>query len=72
MARIVSPAASGPLSTFVLEALAARPHELPSGPQVDVPDPLGTDDLPLALSLYEELHNGGIAGAMNAGSGIHR
>lgn len=58
---MIIPEARGPLSTFVLEGLATPPHELARGPQVKVTDPLGDDDLHLALTLCYELHNGGLA-----------
>jgi hypothetical protein len=60
---MIVPEERGPLSTFVLEALATQPRQLPRGPQVDVTEPLGDDDLHLALSLCYELHNGGLAWA---------
>jgi heme oxygenase-like protein len=57
------PDARGEASALLLEHLAGAVHELPAPPAVlDVPDPLGDDDLHLALYLCYELHYRGLPG----------
>jgi hypothetical protein len=57
------PDARGEASALLLEHLARPVHELPSpSAAVDVPDPLGDDDLHLALYLCYELHYRGLPG----------
>src|ERR671936_339909 len=54
------PAPRGPITAFLVDELAGAPHELP-GQAVDLPaDPLGDDDLQLALYLCYELHYRGL------------
>ncbi|MGI8511037.1 MAG: iron-containing redox enzyme family protein, partial [Solirubrobacteraceae bacterium] len=55
-------AARGELSAHVLEGLAAPPGTLRPNPAVGVGDPLGDDDLQLALYLCYELHYRGLPG----------
>ena len=54
------PAPRGELSSFLLEHLPLEAHELPPAPSPDAPDPLGDEDLQLALYLMYELHYRGL------------
>jgi hypothetical protein len=54
------PAPRGPITAFLVDELTGAPHELPRQ-AVDLPaDPLGDDDLQLALYLCYELHYRGL------------
>ncbi|MCW2991143.1 MAG: iron-containing redox enzyme family protein [Solirubrobacterales bacterium] len=56
-------AARGPLSEILLDALRGEPGTFPAAPALLVADPLGDDDLHLALYLCYELHYRGLPGA---------
>src|SRR5437868_9818586 len=57
------PPARGPLSSTLLEALSQEPGTAVAWPaSVASADPVGDEDLQLALYLCYELHYGGIAG----------
>src|SRR5436309_9629416 len=56
------PSPRGPISEFVLDSLRREPHELDRIEISPVSDPLGDDDLHLALYLCYELHYRGLPG----------
>lgn len=56
------PEPRGPASGTVLSALVSEPHRLGTVPPPDPADPLGDDDLHLALYLCYELHDRGLPG----------
>ena len=56
------PSARGELSALVLERLRAEPGDLGPAPPVAWPDPLGDEDVQLALYLMYELHYRGLPG----------
>ena len=58
------PLARGPLSAALLERLTGR--TLSSMPNIEIDDPLGDDDLHLALYLGYELHYRGFEGVEDA------
>ena len=58
------PLARGPASAAVLERLSGRPA--PATPEITVDDPLGSDDVQLALYLCYELHYRGFHGVDDA------
>src|SRR5438045_2244029 len=60
---VALPAARGPLSEHLLALLSAAPPRALPAPDVPAgPDPLGDDDLHLALYLCYELHYRGLPG----------
>jgi heme oxygenase-like protein len=58
------PVARGPVSTAVLDRLSG--HPAPATPEIAVDDPLGSDDVQLALYLCYELHYRGFDGVDDA------
>ncbi|MEA2288817.1 MAG: hypothetical protein QOD55_814 [Solirubrobacteraceae bacterium] len=56
------PSPRGEISAFLLDALSREPHTLAPPAVVAPPDPLGDDDLQLALYLAYELHYRGLDG----------
>ena len=50
------PSARGPVSELLLDRLREEPHELPPAPPAGGEDPLGDEDLQLALYVLYELH----------------
>ncbi|MBV9194587.1 MAG: iron-containing redox enzyme family protein [Solirubrobacterales bacterium] len=58
----VLPSSRGQLSDLLLRALTQDVHELPAAVPVDVAEPLGDEDLQLALYLCYELHYRGLPG----------
>jgi hypothetical protein len=56
------PAPRGPLSEQLTEALVRPPHEIPPWAAERIQDPLGDEDLHLALYLCYELHYRGLPG----------
>src|SRR3954469_16980919 len=56
------PAPRGTTSAFVLDALRRAPHELTPAPADRADDPIGDDDLQLALYVCYELHYRGFDG----------
>jgi hypothetical protein len=56
------PAARGELSRLLLSELRREPHALPAAPAPATDDPLGDEDLQLALYLCYELHYRGLPG----------
>lgn len=57
------PEPRGPLSERVLDVVARAPHDVGAPPAPRPADPLGDDDLHLALYLLYELHYRGLPGA---------
>jgi hypothetical protein len=55
------PAARGPITEFLIGELRQDPHQLPPNGLSRTEDPLGDDDLQLALYLCYELHYRGLA-----------
>jgi hypothetical protein len=56
------PSPRGPISEYLLEQLARRPHALSAVQIPDTAEPLGDDDMQLALYLCYELHYRGLPG----------
>src|SRR5438270_2828337 len=60
------PSPRGPISAYLLEQLARRPYALRPVQVPDTAEPLGDDDLQLALYLCYELHYRGLPGVDEA------